>query len=303
MKIEELKKRIEEKILSESPLIFVYKKSGRIVCEQYVDQIAKDHNLEIKYFDFGNDLVQYGYDIGDLLGAWSNDPFLYVCYIDELSSNNYLKPNHIICTTRVSNEIKKEYADIIVDIPELEDWQLKAYAKGVLKGLSNDRLEWLCNTPMSSYRFMLEVDRLKLFADSLQNDLFDQMVDEGFFDDVVEVSIFALTTAVQRKDNVSVANIYRTIETTSINPIAFNNILYGSFKDITAIKLSPVATAQTLGIEPKKFNALKHYVNYFSQDQLIKILEMLSSTDYKIKTGQMPTNILLDYLITNILSL
>lgn len=303
MKIEELKKRIEEKTLSESPLIFVYKKSGRIVCEQYIQQIAKDRKFEVRYFNFDNDLVQIGYDMNDLLGVWENDSSLYVTYMEELSNDNYIKPNHIICCNKVSSEIKKKFVDNIVDIPELEDWQLKAYAKGVLKGLSDDRLEWLCNTPMSSYRFMLEVDRLKLFADSLQNDLFDQMVDDGFFDDIVEFSIFALTTAVQRKDSISVYNIYRTIKTTDINPIAFNNILYNSFKDITAIKLSPVATAQTLGIEPKKFNALKHYVNYFSQDQLIKILEMLSSTDYKIKTGQMPTNILLDYLITNILSL
>ena len=301
MKIEDLKEKIENKTLDELPLIFLYKKSGRIICEQYVDEIAKIRNRNKKYFNLDNKYVKSIFEIANLFDT--EDNMLYIAYLDTFDNPIYVKDNHIICCNNVSNEIKKEFSDRIVNIPELEDWQLKAYAQGVLKGLSEDRLNWLCNTPISSYRFMLEVDKLKLFADSLQNDLFDKMVDEGFFDDIIEVSIFALTTAVQRKDNISVANIYKTIQSVNINPIAFNNILYNSFKDITAIKLSPVATAQTLGIETKKFNALKHYVGYFNKDQLLIILDMLSSIDYKIKTGQMPTNLIIDYLITNILSL
>lgn len=303
MKIEDLKSGIENNTLGDSPLILVYKNSGRVICSQYMDQIAKNKGLEVHYFNLENDLIQTSYDVVDLFGGWDNDSFLYVSYVDTLVNDNYIKPSHIICCHKVSDDIKKRFKDNIVDIPELEQWQLKGYAQGVLKGLSEDRLNWLCSTPISSYRFMIEVDRLKLFVDSLQNDLFDQMVDDGFFDDIIEVSIFALTTAVQRKDSISVGNIYRTIQSSNINPIAFNNILYGSFKDIAAIKLSPVATAQSLGIDPKKFNALKHYVGYFDKDQLLKILDILSSTDYKIKTGQMPITILLDYLITNILAI
>lgn len=303
MKIEELKDKIETNTLGDDPLVLVYKNSGRLVCEQYIDQIAKDHNLEKKYFNIENNLVKTAYDFGDLFGAWDDGLFLYITFTDNLESDSYIKPSHIICCHKVSKDIKDKFSNNIVDIPEVEQWQLKGYAQGVLKGFSEDRLNWLCNTPISSYRFMTEINRLKMFVDSLQNDLFDQMVDEGFFDDIIEVSIFALTTAVQRKDSISVGNIYKTIQSSNINPIAFNNILYNSFKDITAIKLSPVATAQALGIEPKKFNALKHYVGYFNKDQLLSILDMLSSTDYKIKTGQMPTNILLDYLITNILAI
>lgn len=299
MKIEELKSKIENKSIDNSPLIFVYKDNGRIICDQYIDEICKIRNLDKHYCD---DTINDDFGILDMLGLIDDSNYLYVVYTDNFLSST-VKPNHIICCHQVSKDVKKLLDDIIVEIPKLEDWQLKCYAQGVVSGLSEDRLDWFCANCKDDFKFINEINRLKIFADSIQNDVFDSMVDDGFFDDLIDTSIFELSTAIQRKDPKAVYNVLSNMNIMSLNPIALNNLLYSSFKDIMTIKLSPSALPQTVDITPKKFNALKYYVNYFTKEQLVKILKLLSSTDYKIKTGQLQTNILIDYLITNILAM
>lgn len=293
MKIEELKSKIETKSLDDSPLIMIYKKTGRIICEQYINEIAETKNLHKTYQttldDFGIvDLLQF------------DDISLHILFIDEFKSGE-LKSNYIVCCHKISKDMKEKFKNIVVEIPEVERWQLKNYAKGVLDGLSEDRLNWFCDNCTDEVRFMTEVDRLSHFAASLQNDLFDQMVDDGFFDDFVCTNIFTLSNAIQKKDLLGVNNSLKLLNVGEINAIGLNNLLYNNFKDIASIKLSPAATPQNLDLIPKKFNALKQYVNYFTKEQLIGVLQLLNSTDYKIKSGEISTTILLDYIITHIL--
>lgn len=301
MNLEELKRSIEEGTISSAPLVLVYKNTGRIVCEQYIDEISRIRKLSKVYCGQEN-LSSQDYGIADLLGLSETDKSLYIIFADEITTKDKLKDNHIICCKKVSDDIKDSFNGI-VDVPELEQWHFNSYASGVLGGLSEDRINWLCSICKDKFRLMSEIDRLKLFEGKELNDLFDCLVDEGFFDDIVETNIFELSTAIQKKDAKAVKNVLDTMNTLTLNPIALNNILYGSFKDIMAIKLSPVSSPQALDIPQKKFNALKYYVNYFTKEQLLKILKLLSNTDYRIKTGQLPTNILLDYLITNILAI
>lgn len=301
MNIEKLKEIIENKTIDNKPLVLVYKDTGRVVCEQYIDEICKIRNLNKKYNKINWDSPSNSFGMIDLLGLVETSKDLFIFYLDELVNNDIVKPNHIICCHKVNKLIMNTIKDNVVEIPEVETWQLQAYASGVLKGLSQDRLSWFVNNCKNPIRFMLEIDRLRLFADNLQNDIFDEIVNDGFFDDFIENSVFDLTNAIQKRDKNKVSEIIKNLESYNINPMGLTTLLYNSFKDIAAIKLSPNALPQTLNIAPKKFNALKYYVNYYSKEELINILGLLSSIDYRVKSGELPVTILFDYLLTNIL--
>lgn len=298
MKIEELKASIEAGNSVNTPLILVYKDTGRLICEQYIDLICINHHLTKQYCSD----VPPEKDFFDLLGETIQDNYLYITYRDEAVMYDTTAHHHIVCCHKVPNNIRKEFADLVVDVPELESWQLKSYAEGVLPGLTEDHLEWLCTNCQDPFRLMLEIERLQIFDKSVQDSMFDQLMAEGAFDDLVKGNIFNLSTAVQSRDLTAIRQELGRAKALDINPLALNNLLYSNLKDIATIKLSPSASPQTIGIVPKRFNALKRYVNCFSKEQLIKNLSLLSSVDYKLKTGQLSTSVLLDYLITHILS-
>lgn len=287
MKIEELKQKIESGTVDNSPLVMVYKDNGRVVCEQYIDAICKLLGAEKQYIN------EIGSNEVDLFGMPTDTT--YVMFTDTLTTD--VPDNYIVCCHK-----NKGPAVNVVEVPELEDWQIEDYVKGVLPGVSEDHIRWLCSNCTSISRLWQEVDKVKIFPKETQEIVFNSLIDGGNFDDLTSFNIFNLSNAIQKKDIKTLREIMLKIKYIDVNAIGLNNLLYGNFKDIAAIKMSPTALPQTLNIQPKKFNALKYYVNYFTADQLFKIIEILGKTDQQIKSGNLPTDILLDYLITNILS-
>ena len=61
-------------------------------------------------------------------------------------------------------------------------------------------------------------------------------------------------------------------------------------------------TADKLGLKPGQFNAIKYNCGKYNNSQLVKSLEFLSGIDKRIKTGELPTNILRDYIVLSLLS-
>lgn len=284
MKIEELKRAIENKTISNSPLVLVYKDTGRIICEQYINEISVIRGLEINYLDEEPDM--------GLVNLFGEDKtFLNVIFTDNYSG--VPQQNYIICCHNTS------YNDAI-NIPELEDWQILDYAKGVLPGVKEESVGWLCNICTDKHRLMQEIDKIKIFDKTSQDFVFNELINSDGFGDLTNYNIFNLSNSIQKKDIKTLMEIMLKIENIDVNPIGLNNLLFNNFRDIMAIKTSPNTPPQTLGIQQKKYNALRYYVNYFSVDQLTRILRLLSDTDYQIKSGNISTDILADYIITHI---
>ena len=71
------------------------------------------------------------------------------------------------------------------------------------------------------------------------------------------------------------------------------------------VQMTPNATAQGLGMNPKVFNAIK-YNKKFSDNELINLFEFVTSLDYKLKSGNLPfdpnSRQLLDFVTNRVLS-
>ena len=75
-----------------------------------------------------------------------------------------------------------------------------------------------------------------------------------------------------------------------------------NIKNIINIQLDNKATAESLGMTTKQFNAIKYNIGYFNKQSLIEIFNIITDIDYKLKSGQLPANLIIDYLMLNILS-
>ena len=55
-------------------------------------------------------------------------------------------------------------------------------------------------------------------------------------------------------------------------------------------------------MKPNKYWAVKYSCGFYTKDELIQIYRFLTGLDRKIKTGEMPVNNLVDYIIVKVIT-
>ena len=189
-------------------------------------------------------------------------------------------------------------------MPKLLDWQIKDYVYTLGDGIDTKKLDWLINISNNDiYRLHNELSKLNLFSVKERDSLFDLMCNEDAFVDLSNYVIFDLTNAILQKDIKRIKYMLEEINSFDVEPLGLQVLLTNNFKNVLSIQLSPNATAEKLNMNPKQFYAVKkNTCGYYSRDQLIKIFDLVSSCDYKMKSGELSNDMLIDYMILHILS-
>lgn len=173
---------------------------------------------------------------------------------------------------------------------------------GKVKGVERANLDWLyslCKGDIN--RIELETDKFNNFGETEQKFLFEDCKREGAFSDLSSFDVFNLTNAIMKKDVGKVRSIYAELTSIDVEPIGLLTLLHNNFKNIILIQLNPRPTEENTGLSQKQINAIKYSCGYYNTEQVIKIFKFLSMLDCKIKKGEMPMDILVDYMLTKIL--
>ena len=97
--------------------------------------------------------------------------------------------------------------------------------------------------------------------------------------------------------------IYKEIDKIDIEPIGLVTVLLNNFRNIIKIQLANNPTAESCGMKPNQFWAIKHSCGLYTKEQLLSIFNFLTEIDKKIKTGMIPVDsFLIDYIVINILT-
>lgn len=299
MELKKLKQLIDIGSTPKMCLIFI--SDDNFLFNQYLNEIIKIKQLKPLYVD---DLKIIDESNVDIFNQNSVNSYLYIYKNDNFKSNNkklLSKDNIIILTKDITDEETKNlFENNIINLPKISNWQIKDYAYSKLEGLKPENIDWLLNNcKYDLFRLDNEIDKLNLFKD--KNKAFKTFCDENIFSDLTDLTIFNFTDALITKNKTKLIDIFKNIKNIDINEIGFTNILYNNFKNIINIQLNPSATAQSLGMNPKQFIAIKYKTGYYNQDQLIATFKELCGIDLKLKTGSLPVSNIIDYLIIKIL--
>jgi len=299
--LEKLKKEIENKSISDELIIFELSDID-FVALQYIEYIAKIKNQVIEYLSSIESLFS-----ANIFGETEfNDLSIKVHRCDRLSELNELifsRKNVIIITNRVEKSIKDQYTEYIYEIPKLEDWQIKDYVYSTLEGIDQKKLDILIEKCKNNiYRLDNEISKICIFNEAERLHAFNSFLDDNIFSDISKYSIFDFTNAIIKKDFETLKSIYNEKENIDIEPLGVVTILLNSFRDIITLQFDPRLTPETSGIQKSRFWAIKYSCGYYTNDKLIEIFKLLCDIDKKIKTGTISIDILIDYLLINILN-
>lgn len=295
MQLSELKKQILDKTFKLSDLIFKYTENSFLV-NTYIDRIISDNGLTRIDVDSINDVLELENNVFD-----DTSKNVYVLTVDEFNDDitRYNINKIIVKTKKVTNEnsLKKT-----IEFSKLENWQIEDYVKVMLPGLKEPAIKWLCD--ISNYdinRLDLECKKINIFDKKDQENIFRELNEDNMYEDLNSLTIFNFTNAIMRNNLSDAAAVLRDIKNIDVEPTGLVTILYKNFKHVIQIQMNNRATAESLKLSPKQFAAIKRNCNVYNNERLIKIFDLLTSVDYKLKSGLLENERIIDYLVTNIM--
>ena len=304
MTLEELKSKIEEKTLT-SELIILVNADGSFLSNQYINAISNIKNKKIQYLDDLSSVESRRVNIfGEGIEVEDNTLRVYKCDTFSTTSSTLDKEaDLIIVCSKVDDKCTAQYSDHIIRLPVLEEWMIKDYVYSLAEGVKDKDLDWLmriCNNNID--RLDNEISKLTLFDSRQRQELFQDFVDEQMFDDLSEFSIFNISNALQSRDRGKLKQILPEIKNIDVEAVGLVKILWQNFRKMITVWMSSNPTSENTGLKSNQIWAIKNLPKVFNKEQLINIFEVVSEVDYKLKSGMLDANLIVDYLTIKTLS-
>lgn len=294
-KLKKLKNDIVNKRISKEPMIFIYK-GNKFLVEQYINAIADIKKAEKIYL---TESLEIPSESNSLFDNNINN-YLYIKTTEKLSDFKYFENCIYVCKEIVDN--RNDLKPYIYEFPELENKYILEYAKTRLKGLSKVEIEWLCNIcGYNIYRIASEIDKIALFDKDMQEYIFQRINEDDGYSDLSMLNIYNFTSAIIKKDLKMIKDILEEFDRIDIEPTGVVTILKKNFRNIIDIQMNLKASPELLNMPEKQFKAIKYNCGRFTNEELVKIYELLTSIDIKLKTGLIDNKIIVDYLLSKIL--
>jgi hypothetical protein len=292
MKLEEYKEQLEKNELKSNIFIFKCKdkNSSGFLFHQYLNKYISSNDMSIENIEdiselYDNSLFSVSID-KNILYVYDTDK-LDDIDIDKITSNLWIK------CSKVSKKIND---NIVIELPKLEEWHIKDYINFNLPSAGDNLKEKLfLNYKTNPFRLELEIEKIKCF-DSYE-DLEDQL-----FVDSTEYTVFDISNSLLRRDFNGLEKIKYNLNVIDVDPFGLLAILLKNFRYVIDIQLAKNSTPEYVGVSSKQFWAIKNYsCGHYTKDELVYIYKLLLSIDNKIKSGDIPINMVIDYIICKIL--
>lgn len=296
-----LQQSIEDKKGNLTGLIILTYSDNDWLARQYASAIVDANKFDCVYCN----IEDINVSSCDIFGE-SDTNTEYIVSTNSFDSDDVrlLSKNIIVIANKVSKEAKEKFSANIVDMPKLDEWSIKDYIFSIT-GAEESTIEnmySLCSGDI--HRIDNEISKLKVFDESYRKILLENMLTDKSLGDVSKYSILNLSNAIIKRDIGLVTSIMSEIECIDVNVFALITLLYNGFKNVVAIQLSRNPTPESTGIKSGQFYAIKkNNIGYYNKDALYSILGFLSGIDKEIKSGKLPIEISIDYIVYNILSM
>lgn len=267
---------------------------------QYARHLAQLHELEIKTVDSLDDYYQGSGGFGMV----SNTLYLYrVDCLEEVDPLLTTSSDIIIIAKKIKKDVYKDYAYNIVDVPDLEPWHVHNYIQGICGGLTEVQAQQLAQScKYDLFKIDQELAKLRVFAPAAQAALFDVFTRCGLLGEAAEETIFDLTNAIQARDINKIKTILSHIGSIDVEPVGLVTVLSNNFKKLIKVWLAKNPTEASIGLKNNQIWAINRQPHTYSKEQLLKVLKTINEVEYKLKSGEIPENLIIDYLITSTLT-
>lgn len=302
MTLEDVKRNIQKDNLAETFLIFVCH-DNFFIAEQYIRELAHRHPYTIEYID---SLDRYKGSQENLFEPLT-DTVLHVLTCNKFSSTDFSvcsDDNLIVITHEISDEVWSIFENNIVEVPKLEAWQIEDYIFSLAEGADSSDLERLCKLCAGDiYKIENEVSKLSIFPEIQRKYLLKELFDSDSLQGKSDLNIFTLTNALQCRNVEDARKVLLEISNIDVEPLGLITIMHQNLRKMILVWLSANPTPENTGLKGNQIWAIRNLPRVFTREQLLRAFQLVNSLEYKLKSGEINEDLIIDYMVIKILSL
>ncbi len=316
---QELKLAILNNILSDDLLVLQYQ-DDTFIANQYIEAIAANKELEIKYIDSLDEVTEDSTGLDNEL-CFGNLFVLKVDNFTELKTDYSIYENTVIVCKKIDKKVSRYLSGYVIKLEKTESWEIKQYINKYCPGLPEVMVNHLINaTGANTYRIVNILDQLLLFPEDERKDIYAEMANNPNTD-LYFRKTSDFTKALLNRDIDVIKEVLTYRHCCDITPLYITTILLGELKNKAMIcysgpqsKLQPnELKAFNRPMDSRVFYAIKNSEivpditdpAYKRKEESIRSkIAFLSSIDLRLKLGQieLSDDYFTDYIINNVLS-
>lgn len=207
----------------------------------------------------------------------------------------------------------KQNIDILTEFEKLSPDMLSKYIIKALPGMSTTNAIHLAEVCECNYnRIMLECDKVKIFADRVDgrkgssdyDSALKTLIESGVIYQPIGDITFKFTDAILTRNFKDTAEYLRQARLKGEPEIMVLSILYNGFKQILMVQglgRDQSEPVKRTGLTAWQVKMAKEKQGYYSISELINALKVVRFAEKGIKSGQLDSEISLEYVIANIM--
>jgi DNA polymerase III subunit delta len=230
----------------------------------------------------------------------------------DVVKNAMTKDVLILCITNIDKRSKfyKKFKDDIIWFEKLDADMLIKYLLNDIKEMDKLRQSELkkfieiCDFDYS--RMMNELDKIKNYAEFKRiqpSEAYRTLQQQGAFYEPIGDITFKFTDSIIERKAQKAYEYSVKAKNIGESEILTLSVLYNSFKNIfmyQGLGSDRSNPSKRTGLTPWQVRQAKEKADYYSDYELLKIIKLIQEIEYGIKTGVIPIEISIDYLLIKI---
>ena len=288
------------------PLYIFYGEEGTII-KEYIKRIAQSFGGTIIYDNSVTDLYHYSKST-----ALIQEKYVHVVLDDKEFLTNEkawsfkgIKDDVVIFQyTSCDKRLKfwKNFANTCVEFKKLDVRVLEKYIKKQID-LSTENCEELIDCCEEDYgRILLEIDKIKQYSETFTgnygpNNFFSMLINTGIIYKPPKDAIFDFVRAFLDRDTLLAQELLEQSYAVGEATMVLISVLYDNVKTLLQVQ----SGEKDLGLNGWQVKNVKAYVDKYSDGELVNCMRLLRKCEKGIKTGTMPDDIAMQYVIVNVM--
>lgn len=306
MEITDVKQHIKT---GEFQKIYIFHGPEHTIMKMYLKMMADKGNYELSYADSLMDVMT-----GAKTKALVPVRHLYIIMDDKEYLTNErirqkfkgLKDDIVVfyySTTDKRLKFWKENKDTAVEFTRLNDQVLTKYIQKEATFFTEDMCKELIDVCDGDYgRILLEIDKMRQYcrAEKVKGDsVFRKFIDEGVIYNAPYDAIFDFVAAFLERTPSKAYDLLQQSKAIGEANLTLLAVLYNNIK--TLLQVQSTNDCKAAGINKWQANNVLPFKGNYKNGELVKAMKLIRSVEKGIKTGTMPDDLAVEYIMVSIM--
>lgn len=211
----------------------------------------------------------------------------------------------VLYTLDKRSKLYKAYSDTITEFKRLNESVLSVYVQREIDLSDSDVLDLLYVCESDYSRTMLEIDKIKQYAEAKNitpTDAFDMLLKDGTIYIPPQDAVFDCVSVILKRKPKKAYELLKQSYDIGENPLVLLSVLYTNAKQVLQAQSADTGAdlSKITDMTQYQIRCAKEKAGFYKNRELVRLMRLIQDTEKKIKMGEIEADIAMDYVLANL---